>query len=239
MNICFSRTELNKISEALLKNYYEVNSIRIKEYVDIEAFITDFLKLKIEYVPFAEPDTDKIGFLSDGETPLSVYKNKIITSAVFPAGTIVVDKYLLQKNETGRRRFTLAHEAAHYILQNAQASEYSSAYHMEFDGERNYSKEELIRLFDAAETQADILAAALLMPKNLIKQSLKKYGLSCPVKIYDNTLFSIADKLLIHKAAESLKVSFSAFTIRLRELKMLENHSMSEFIKNELKLGGD
>ena len=83
---------------------------------DIEGFITDFLKLPILYEAFAEDDPSKIGFLSDGITPLIVYRAGKKTPVVFPKDTIVIERFLQRSDESGRRRFTLAHEAAHFIL---------------------------------------------------------------------------------------------------------------------------
>ena len=236
---CYSYEELNKIAEGLLEFYYEKSNRKYKGYVEIEKFITEFLKLRIEYVSFAGEDTDTLGFLADGKTAISIYSDKQIVSAVFPCSTIVLDNRLLSSKENGRRRFTLAHEAAHFILLRLFSTESDSIFLMGFAAERKYSREEIALLLSSAETQANALAAALLMPEELVKRTLRKLGLPCPVRVYNHEVFTMNDKFKLRQAADSLQVSVSAFIIRLQELKLLINHNFSEFIESELRLGGE
>lgn len=238
MNNYLSRAELNEISEGLLRVYARENADRIGLCVDIEHFVTSFLKLKIVYAPFAEEDAGRIGFLADGETPLLVHRKGKIVPFVFPKDTIVLDNFLLSEKETGRRRFTMAHEAAHHILKRMQPSQSAAHFHTEFDNERVYSKEELAKMFATVEWQADAMGASILMPIKLVNLNLQKAGLSNPVKIYGDMVFGTNDKILIRQAAKSMGVSYTAFVIRLRDLNMLEFHDISEFVATELKLGG-
>ena len=50
--------------------------------------------------------------------------------------------------------------------------------------------------------------------------------------------FAKRDKETIRRMAAYLSVSYTALVIRLRGLGMLEYHDISEFISNELQLGG-
>lgn len=232
-----SCAELYEISNGLIELYL-ANKKQSLPYIDIENFITDFLKLKIEYASFAEEDKSKMGFLADGETPLLIYLEGEAVPFVFPKGTIILDKFLLAEKENGRRRFTLAHEASHYILNRVQNNEYVARFHNEFDKERAYTKEELAEMFDTAEWQADKMAASLLMPKSFIKNTISKFYKSKAIKIYGGNTFSANDKVVIRKMANYLKVSYTALVIRLRTLELLEYHDISEYIAKELKLGG-
>jgi ferredoxin-thioredoxin reductase catalytic subunit len=54
-----------------------------------------------------------------------------------PGGTIVIERCLRQEHESGRRRFTISHKCAHYIMDRAVPS---AAFHREFDGERDYTQ---------------------------------------------------------------------------------------------------
>ena len=49
MNNYLSRVELDKISEGLLEMYAKQKGDKATPYIDIEHFITDFLKLKITH----------------------------------------------------------------------------------------------------------------------------------------------------------------------------------------------
>ena len=65
----FSYEELDELGEGLIRQYLGKEAERTC-CVDIEGFVTDFLKLPLLYRSFAEEDSDKIGFIADGVTPL-------------------------------------------------------------------------------------------------------------------------------------------------------------------------
>ena len=238
MSNYLSRAEIDKISEGLLEMYDKQRKKKTTSYVDIEHFITDFLKLKIQYAAFAEEDMGRIGFLSDGETPLMIYQNGQAIPYIFPKDTIVLDEFLRSEKEIGRRRFTMSHEAAHSIFQRMNCKQHTSRFHTEYDNERAYSIEELKQIFAASEWQSDAMGASLLMPKYLIEKNAKKVGVKIPIKVYGDTVFSPEDKMLILQVAKIMKVSYTALVIRMKDLDMLEYHEMYEFIEKELQLGG-
>lgn len=238
MNNYLSRAELDKISEGLLEMYAKQNDGKTMPYIDIEHFITSFLKLKITYAPFAEDDTGRIGFLSDGETPIMVFKNGRGFTWVFPKETIVLDSPLLSEKEIGRRRFTMAHEAAHHILKRMNRKKNMTRYHTGFDSERLYTKQELTQMVATTEWQADALGASLLMPRYLVEKNANTVGIKLPIKVYGETVFHPEDKTLIREVARRMGVSYTALLIRLRDLNLIEYHEISEFIASELQLGG-
>lgn len=52
--------------------------------VDIDGFVTKYLKLPIIYQKFAEDDMSKLGFISDGKTPLSIFLSEKKIKKYFP-----------------------------------------------------------------------------------------------------------------------------------------------------------
>ena len=70
----FSYEELDELGEGMIRQYLGKEAERTC-CVDIEGFVTDFLKLPLLYRNFAEEDSDKIGFIADGVTPLRVCEN--------------------------------------------------------------------------------------------------------------------------------------------------------------------
>ena len=238
MNNYMSRAEINEIGEGLIRAYANQFSNRVVQSVDIEHFITEFLRLRIEYASFAEMDAGKIGFLADGEAPLLIYQDGKIIPFVFPKDTIVLDKFLLSEKEQGRRRFTMAHKAAHHILGKMYATPNEGRFHTEYDGERSYSKEELSQMFDSAEWQADVMGASLLMPRNIVANALAKYNRSNPIKIYGDNTMTARDKDIIRRMAASIGVSYTALFIRLKDMELFEYHDILEYISGELNLGG-
>lgn len=238
MSNYMSRAEIEEISEGLIKVYAQKHSNKVIQSIDIEHFITEFLSLQIEYASFAEEDGGKMGFLADGETPLLIHQNGKIVPFVFPKDTVVLDKFLLSEKEQGRRRFTMAHEAAHHILGKMYAVPSAGRFHTEYDSERSYSKEELAQMFASAEWQADTMGASLLMPKRIIDNALAKYNHSQPIKIYGDNTLTQRDKGIIRKMASYIGVSYTALFIRLRDMNLFEYHDISEYISKELNLGG-
>ena len=160
----FSYDEIDELGEGLIRQYLGTDAERTF-CVDIEGFVTEYLKLPLLYRTFAEQDTDKISFIADGFTPLRVFEGHKPIECVFPKGTIVIERYLRHEHESGRRRFTISHESAHYIMDRTVPY---AAFHREFDNERNYAKEDFKNLFSFQETQIDRMGAALLMPKFMV-----------------------------------------------------------------------
>lgn len=237
MRYYMSRAEIDEVSEGLITAYADKFQGCVIHSIDIEHFITAFLKLKIEYTSFAEIDAGRIGFLADGVTPLLIHQDGEIIPFVFPKDTIVLDKFLLAEKEQGRRRFTMAHEASHHILSKMYTIPSEGRFHTEYDGERTYTKDELAQMFASAEWQADAMGASLLMPKRIIDNALAKYNHSKPIKVYGDNTLTPREKELLREMAGYIGVSYTALVIRLRDLNLLEYHPMTEFISKELGFG--
>ena len=102
-----------------------------------------------------------------------------------------------------RKRFTIAHEIAHFILHRSASSVFidgSSVFY------RDESSSEGSR---AQEIEANAFAAELLMPAGVIKARLNNQ----PVDVFDD--------LLLHQLATEYHVSAQALTIRLTRLGLL------------------
>ena len=79
----FSYDEIDELGEGLIRQYLGADAERTC-CVDIEGFATDYLKLPLLYRSFAEQDTDKIGFIADGITPLRIHEGRNILPLCFP-----------------------------------------------------------------------------------------------------------------------------------------------------------
>ena len=166
--------EIEQVGESLIRKYIG-NRYPPPRCVDIEGFITEYLHLPIEYVSIAEADKDKIGFVSDGKYSLKVTEHGETVERVFPKGTVVIDRFLLQADRSGQRRFPLAHEAAHVIFERMSPIAPGPCFNRYFDSERNYNLKELKNRFNLCETQTDRLASVLLMPRFLMVQTLQEH----------------------------------------------------------------
>lgn len=115
----FSYEELDELGEGLIRQYLGKEAERTC-CVDIEGFVTDFLKLPLLYRSFAEEDSDKIGFIADGVTPLRVYEGGTVVRRVYPRGTIVIERCL--RREPRKRQAALHHQPRVRPLHHGQGS---------------------------------------------------------------------------------------------------------------------
>ena len=234
MKSYFTVNEIEELAESLIRKFYSRRR-RVPSAVDIDAFATSFLKLPVEYHAFAETDSDKIGFISDGVTPLWIYQDGA-RAMVFPKGTIVLEKALLTPREENRRRFTLAHEISHYLMDRTITV---ASFHREYDSERRYTSQELRELLSFRESQMDRMGAALLMPGFMVRNIVQQFTGDKPVSIYGDSLISLEDKLLVQRMADAMGVSYTAFFIRLKQLGLYRRRSAEEYITKEMRLGDE
>lgn len=227
--------EIDELGDGLIRQYLG-SSADTCSCVDIEGFVTDFLGLPIVYRTIAEKDSDKIGFISDGLTPVLVYENKVIVPKVFPKGTVVIEKCLRRERESGKRRFTIAHEGGHLVVERTLPR---ASFHREFDSERRYTASDFKDLFNFKEALVDRMGAALLMPKFMVHNVANTYHVENGIPIFGDSVIRAEDKLLIHDMANTMGASYTAFFIRLRELGLLRRHDLSEYISHDMGLGLD
>jgi len=233
----YTNEQINELSEGLIVTFFNRYEKQPKA-IDIELFITACLKKTVIYEAFAEEDHDKMGFTSNGEQPLTIVKNNTKMQVVFPSETIVIDSYLLNPKEEKRRRFTLAHEAAHCIFDKACGSSVGAHFYSDFDTERVYSLSELKARMGICEWQTNAMAAALLMPRFIVKQTISQYTKSEKLPVFGKTIFDKKTEDIIVNMAKDLNVSVSALKYRLKTLDLLEYNDISEYISKCLNIGG-
>lgn len=222
----YSGPELDEIGEACVRRFY-ANAKSIPVSVDIDGLAV-YLGLSVCYRSIAETPV-RYGFLSDGVSPIWISEEGELKSEVFPKGTIVIEKAFLNPQEDGRRRFTLAHEIAHFILDSFIEK---ASFNTVFDKQEKYSVEELKAIFSPAEYQVDRLAAALLMPTYLLAYN---YALHFPrntIKVYGTETISVEDDVLIKAFANSMRVSKQAMMIRLKTAGKYEYCPMTDYVKD-------
>jgi len=236
MSIYYSKAEIEEIGEAIIGRY--LRSRNPQRCVDIEGFIRECLNGDVKYEHFSEKDLNKIGFLADGMTPLRVIRNREPQTIVFPADTVVIDRFLLQVRNSARRRFTLAHEAAHIILNRSYNGVPSHSYNRVFDPEQSYTVDELRAILNMGESQADNLAAVLLMPQVNVQNIFDEFTKGHTIMLYGHNALKPADKMLIREMADEMGVSYTALKIRLRNLNYFELRSIDEFVTEQFGIGG-
>jgi len=132
--------------------------------IPIEDMVERFYGLEIEY-RFLRRSGSALGCTVFDDTLLPVWNPEEEQYELLPVkrGTIVISAALLGNNSDGRLRFTIAHELAHWLL------------HQELYSGGGIAAASVIKTSleedPAVERQADILATALLMPKNQVKRA--------------------------------------------------------------------
>lgn len=226
---------MDEIGEAVVKDYYGNRRKDIPASVDIDGLVTGYLNLPIIYMAFAEK-AGRVGFLADGRAPLRVIEEGKPVNAVFQKGTVVIERELLEPYESGRRRFTIAHEAAHYISDRSIST---ASFKRMFDSEMDYTKDDLRDMFAIEESQIDRLGAALLMPGYIVRYNLRMIFHKARIPIYGENVLDHEDRLLIKRMAKVMDVSDMAMMIRLRDEGLFERHDLSEHMKRLKLRGGD
>ena len=223
-------SEIENLCEAMIKDFMKRKHYTNAHCVDIEAFVTEYLGIPIVYETFAEPDPGRIGFLSDGIRPLWVVRGNEKKQVLFPKNTVVLEKYLQTQTEIGRKRFTIAHEGAHFVLSKhipAQTDAYA-AFHSEFDTEMVYSPEMLREMLSINESFGNRAAACLLMPKFLVLRLLKQYNGGSKVIAYDDYVMSQEQKIIVQRMADAMGVNYSPLITRLKELDLFDKRPMPD-----------
>ncbi len=237
MKSMVSFRELDSLGEGLVRDYAKKTHRWNSLCLDIEGFITDYLGHNIVYADISEEDKSKLGFLADGISPLRVTRDKEAVPIVLPEGTIVIDRFLMRADEAARKRFTLAHEAAHVILKKHIPMQAEPCFRAEFDAGICYSKDDILQMFSINEACANRLGAALLMPEYRVGGVLRKFNDGNKLLCFGG-VFPQRERLIIQKMANALGVSMMAMINRLRELKLLECQPIEQYIREGLCFGG-
>lgn len=225
-----SKDEIKELSETILFSYFKTINTNGMFCIDIEG-LAYYLHLNIVYANIDEPDKNKIGFLSDGKTPLQIIEKQKSKMKVFPENTIVIDNYLRKSDMSSERRHTIGHEIGHYLLQHFGFTAKEAAFINSFDSERSYDFQEIRDLLKIDEYNADEIASQLLMPEFILADYLIKYYGKPYINIYGEYMMLSEDKNKLGIIAEILGVSYSALLMQLRKNKMLKKHSAEEFIE--------
>ncbi len=223
-----SYEEQDELGSAIV-NSRESETEKKKAYVDIVSLARSF-GLTVRYDSFAEHDTTRDGFLSDGIDPLKVWRSGKRADKVFPEGTIVIDRSLNEPGMENRLRYTIAHEVAHHINSVHQSS---GCFHSEFDSQRVYSNIELRKILSINEMQANSLAGILLTPSHKLKRVFRDVSGGRMLIQYGDRTIDADTRAKIAEMASMMKVSFSVMRIRLERLGLFERLPIDRYVEDE------
>ena len=226
-----SISEMNAICNMLIGDFLKKFHYSNTRVIDIEAFVTRYLRTKIVYENFAVAVPGRGGFISDGREALPVLRNGIRQFVIFPENVIVIDSSLKDMDNLAKLRFTIAHEAAHYIMRKHVSGDFTAAFHTEYVDGEYYTPKMLKEMMSMTETITNRAAACLLMPDVIVEKMLNKYNSGNKVTVYTGNGIVIpnASKSIIQKMADSMGVSFSTCYYRLKELSILDKRPLEEY----------
>ena len=214
--------QIEQVGERAVEEYIRQEGVQEQSFFDVEGFTERFLGIKVRYELFDEEDRSLIGFLSNGLEPLKVIRDGFPVSVIFQRDTAVIDSRLLREKEDGRRRFTIAHEAGHRLLEMHMLSpEAEASFRSDWSAAEEHPEEYLMRMFSVTEAMADRMAAVLLMPRSYVMRALEELNSGQGPAVYAESVITDRDRKLIEDAAGMLRVSRTALFSRLRELRLV------------------
>ena len=205
-----SNMEMDYIALKLVEKF---EGGRHQDCFDIDGFVRDLLGLRVEYRNICEKKGEVIGTLCNGSTSLRIKEDDVIKEVVFPKWTIVLDSVLRSPCNSGRRRFTLAHEASHYILDSLDRRE--TRY---YTCEESFTDRDCENFFSSAnfiEAQANRLASLLLVPELTMLDLLDRELKGKRIDLYGDTVILPEEKEALNRIANDLGVSYTMLFWRL------------------------
>ncbi|WP_409969656.1 ImmA/IrrE family metallo-endopeptidase [Bengtsoniella intestinalis] len=227
-----SQKELIELAEGLVCSFHGTPA---PERVDVDGIAVKRLGLSVRYERFATADPNCIGFTSDGETPLLVYRKKRTVEVTFPQDTIILEEYLRTQKERHTRRFTLAHEVGHILQHRADPLCHAACFRRLYDSEASYSIEELQQRMQWEESHANAVAAALLIPYDSVSQLIYKLTKKKKITAYGDHVFAPETKVVLHEISERMGVSHTTLLIQLRKYKLICYRPIDEYIDKHLR----
>ena len=229
-----SRNDIERIAKVVL-NQYKVMFVPT-QHICYTVDVTQLARMvgfRIEYVHITA-DGSILGQTSSGAVWTTIYDDNMNRMYFeLDGSTILVEKRLLNDPRLeGRKNFTIAHEIAHQIINRKFPEMYDTQNRTFCDYRRSAKhKKEIV---DWHEWQADALAAALLLPLDVLQDSMFVFGLGEKLKLlsrkYSSTRFE-----LFCEMADYLKVSRTALSYRMEQLGLLDNNRLVVEAENRKK----
>jgi Zn-dependent peptidase ImmA (M78 family) len=224
---------LDQYAEAVIRDA-QPSALDAPVPIDVEKFIEFYLGLAIEFKSVSY-DRQILGMTAFNDGTIYVISEQ--TGKRVPiqvsGGTVFVEPLLTEKRNAARRRFTVMHEGAHWLIHRPAFAEdnpfgtpgmYDNQYLAAKEGRIDYSRCQKERNdHERIERQADFLASALLMPKSTLRMAFveffKFYGEKprALVRGKDNMDENLAE-MLPEYVAKQFNVSKRAALIRLEKL---------------------
>ena len=214
MKKTIQQLQREKLCSNMIKDFEGEN--KIPEQVNVESFVTSYLGYKLTYESFV--DRNKLGYTSDGESFIEVYRDDMIVKVKFPEKVIVIDKFFQSDDQLHNRREIIAHEIGHIIYGLVEGKPVSGFYSDNADGYSNFSFLDIQNAMNINEVKANSYAVSILMPDYIVLNLIEKYHDGKKFEVYDGVQFLPDDRKAFELIARKLCVSNTALFHRLKAL---------------------
>lgn len=218
MSKYLSRVDLERISDAVVRQYYQAiqQPGMLPVPVDPVRLAKQFWGLEVSYLPLSA-DGSVLGLACFRDTVLQIQDHEGEPFQVeLTAQDIVIEDSLLGEGYTGRHNFTVAHELAHHILVQLYPEDYRHL--LDYRTHILYRRRSQTR--DWEEWQADTIAAAIIMPKETLRYCMYVFGLGEKLDML-SSVCRAKEYARFCDIATYLGVSKKALAIRMIQLGLL------------------
>ena len=220
--VCLSRTDIEKIAEKIIAAYkaayvpekrlcYQVDAMELAQLLGLTV---DFQSLSL--------DCSILGLTAPEEACITIFDddgNEMMYC--LDGSTILIEKKLLHPKAIGRMHFTMAHEMAHQVLYRKYPDNYGPQQRIICNYRR--SEKPKSQVGDWFEWQANVLAAAILLPEDAILETMYLFGLGERMKVLSKR-YSPNKYESFCAMAEVMEVSRTALAYRMEQLGLLERN---------------
>ncbi len=215
-----SRKDLEAIGDRVIRAYMKLPEVKGQPVFRIvpEILAETLLGLRVDYQHLSIDGTI-LGLTSYESVGIELPGNEEAGEVYFLDGnTILIESDLRDDVEqTGRRNFTITHEASHQVLKMLFPSDYGARPHekpIHFCRANSMRKKPIS---DWEEWQSNTLSSVLLLPKALVEQAMALFGVQGEIRIL-NRLFAREDYDRFVGMTELLGCSKTALAIRMKQL---------------------
>lgn len=234
-----SRENIEEIAAAVMRDFGKFffreddSSGRTKpRCTPIDQLASQYLGLDVCFARLS-PDGSLCGVTAYEDTEYQIEEMGVTRKLKLKRNEIVLDRSFIEPGNIrklcGKRRFTLAHECAHQILFQMESNEKKCSCRKMYEEDRTYSVRELKSREDWNEWQANVLGAAILMPRNEVDLAMKNFARGRRLIKYGEW-YAYPDRVIISMLCDLFGVSKTAISIRLSKLGYMEERPFAEYV---------
>lgn len=219
-----SRKDIEGISRRILRQYIKRSDSKL-DRIDPTDFSEKMCGLHFVFADMSRTGT-VLGLTSYCDITVTIPCGDGVGRVFNLDGNIAyIDHSLIHEGQTGRLNFTMMHETAHQLLGMLYPEEYNP-----------YTQPFICRLTeercsypvtDWVEWQTNVLAACLLLPRELIHRYMEELGLGKRIRLL-NRVFAPKEYGRFSEMAQRLGVSKTALAIRLDSLGLIKRNQFRD-----------